>query len=115
MTSIRRIPLAAAAALALSGAGSALADHGAVNPNLGTPVHAESFDRQIEIGPGTRWANVTRNETVKFVLVNGDGSKSSFVWRFDTLGTPVIDLNALAPAGAQAVKIYVARDPKESA
>lgn len=93
----RRFALLAGGVAALAATFGVLADHPAVSTNLGTPVHAESFDRVIPIGPKTRWANVTRNETIKFVITTAKGKTRSIVWRFDTLGTPVIELRSIAP------------------
>jgi hypothetical protein len=116
MKSLHRILIAAP--LALLGLTSAFAEHGKVDSKFGSPAHSVAFDRQIEVGPNTRWANVVKNETVKFVVTNGDGSQDSFIWRFDTLGTPAIDLRSLAPSslsGTPAIKVYVSKDPRESA
>jgi hypothetical protein len=100
---------AVAAAIAVAVSSPARADHAAANPNYGTPVHAGQADREIRISSGTRWANVMRNETVRFVVANPAGEKS-FIWKFDTLGLPVFDLNQVAPEGtlgSQRVTVYV--------
>lgn len=100
---------AIAAAIALGISSPVQADHAAANPNYGTPVHAAQADREIRISSGTRWANVMRNETVRFVVANAAGEKS-FTWKFDTLGLPVFDLNQVAPEGAlggRRVTVYV--------
>jgi hypothetical protein len=60
--------------------------------------------RTIVIGPKTRWVNVERGETVKFVA-NGQ----EFAWDFD--GTlPSFDLKQVAPQGTidRGLSVYVA-------
>lgn len=80
------------------------------NP-YGTLVHAGKVDREITLAGATKYVNVLRNETVK---INAGGK--SFVWRFDTLGTPIIELSDIAPPGinVKGVAIYVSLDPKET-
>lgn len=111
---VRNFITAAGIAAAFGTSFDVFADHAAVSPNLGTPIHVEAFDRAIQVAPKTKWVNVTRNETIKFV-VSGDTQKS-FVWRFDTLGTPVIDLRTIAPPGILSdrhIDVYVAPDPSD--
>lgn len=81
---------------------------------LGTPVHGESFDRVVRIDAGTKWANVTANETVKFVLTGAQGGERSFVWKFDSGSRTMISLNEIAPDGIAAgrsIQVYVSPDP----
>ncbi len=77
--------------------------------NYGTPVPAGQGGREIGLDSATREVNVQQNETVRFVV-----GGQSFTWRFDTLGTPVFDLNQVAPDGMlgdATIKVYVAPDP----
>lgn len=93
---------------ALGTVSTAYADHPAVPGELGTAVHKGGADRDILVNPGTRTLSVNKNETVRFIV----GGKS-FMWKFDTLGTPVIDLDRLAPQGAlggQSVRVYVSEE-----
>jgi hypothetical protein len=95
---------------AFAAAAPAFANHPAASPNLGTPVHDESTDRDIVLDAGTKWVNVTGGETIRFVV----GGKS-FSWRFDTYSiSPVFDLDKIAPAGmldGRSIKVYVSPDP----
>lgn len=106
----KSIVRAIAVALGVGITTTAFADHPRVSPDLGTPVHADVFDRQIDIGPRTESTSVRREETVKFVVMKPDGSRGSFVWQFDTRGRPPVELGAIAPndmlAGRQ-VTVYV--------
>lgn len=90
--------------------GGALANHPRVSADLGTPVHANVFDRQIDIGPRTKWTSVRREETIKFVVTKPDGSEDSFIWQFDTRGRPPVELSTIAPAGVldgRNITVYV--------
>ena len=77
--------------------------------HLGSPASAQYVDRQIELRPGHDDLNVTRGETV---LIRSGGQ--AFAWKFDTLGTPVFALSAIAPKNldAQGVRVYVEEDPR---
>lgn len=89
-------------------ASPAYADHPVTENEFGTAVHGGPVDRDILISSFTNAVNVTRGETVRF-LVNG----KSFSWRFDTLGTPVFDLRQIAPAGIlgdRSIRAYVAEE-----
>lgn len=69
-------------------------------------------ERTIEIRPDTRWVNVTRMETIRFVI-NREGAQKAFTWRFDTLPLRPFELAEVAPQGAlgqQQVTVYVARN-----
>ncbi|MFN7085240.1 MAG: CzcE family metal-binding protein [Burkholderiales bacterium] len=76
--------------------------------HLGSATSPQSSDRGIELRPGDRYVNVTRGETV-LITVGG----KSFAWKFDTLGTPVFDLQEIAPKDIDVagVKVYVGSDP----
>lgn len=78
------------------------------NTHLGTAVQTAAFQREVTLAPDAKYLNVTWNETVKITI----GGKS-FVWRFDTLGTPNFDLGEIAPAGSNAkgIRVYVSPDP----
>ena len=107
---IRRSLAVSALALAVAVAVPAFAAHPAANPNYGTPVHAGQADREIRLDSATRWVNVQHNEAIRFVV-----GTQSFMWKFDTLGTPTFDLNQVAPAGARGgapITVYVAPDPR---
>ena len=87
----------------------------------GQPVSSAAFgsmaadgqaERTIPIRPDTRWVNVTRAETVRFVVGDGTAQKT-FTWRFDTLPSRPFSLNVIAPQGVlggQQVTVYVARN-----
>lgn len=62
-------------------------------------------ERVLEIGPGTRYLNVTRLETVR--IKRGD---TSVVWTFDTLGTKAFPLSKIVP-DATGVTVYVKESP----
>jgi len=84
------------------------ANHPVTENELGTAVHEDRVDREIRLSASTMAVNVTRGETVRF-LVNG----KSFSWRFDTLGTPVFELRRIAPAGVlgdRAIRAYVSEE-----
>ena len=69
-------------------------------------------ERTIPIRPDTRWVNVTRAETVRFVVGDGTALKT-FTWRFDTLPSRPFSLNVIAPQrvhGGQQVAVYVTRN-----
>lgn len=76
--------------------------------HLGGAASAQSVDRQIELRPGTKYVNVTRGETV-LIKVGG----KAFAWKFDTLGTPVFNLQEIAPKdiNVQGVQVYVGQNP----
>lgn len=97
-----------ASLLAFSATAHAMAAH------YGTASQASQAEREIRIDPSTQWVNVTRNETVRFVST---ATGKSFVWRFDTAGSPSFDLGEIAPAGVQEsgrVRVFVAPDPRYS-
>lgn len=68
-------------------------------PAMGTP------DRTVIVDPGTRHLNVTRLETVAFLV--GD---KTVTWTFDTLGTRSFPLSKIVPE-AEGVMVYVEESP----
>lgn len=58
---------------------AAAAHAGDIPQPYGTPVQTESAQREIKIQSATRYVNVERGETVRFVTPQG-----AFVWNFDT-------------------------------
>lgn len=76
--------------------------------HLGSAASAQWVDRQIELRPGDKYLNVARGETV-LIKVSG----KAFAWKFDTLGTPVFNLQEIAPKdiSVQGVQVYVGEDP----
>lgn len=106
---IRRGLVVSALALVTAFAVPASVAHPAANSNYGTPVHAGQADREIRLDSTARWVNVQQNETIRFIV-----GAQSFMWKFDTLGTPVFDLKQVAPAGVLGgapITVYVALDP----
>ena len=104
---MKRIGMAAAAAVALF---TAVAGAHAADPNYGTPIAAEAAERTIHICESTRTVGVDKFDTVRFVVRSADGRETSFGWRFDTFGLPVVPLNEIAPAGTigdRTVLVYV--------
>ena len=75
---------------------------------IGELVPLSAATRTIQIEARTKYVNVTEHETVKF-----DAGDHAFAIRFAG-GSPVFDLNQLAPAGAldHNVRVYVAPDPQ---
>jgi formylmethanofuran dehydrogenase subunit B len=74
----------------------------------GELVPLSAATRTIQIEARTKYVNVTEHETVKFEA-GGHAFAISFAG-----GSPVFDLNQLAPAGAldHTVRVYVAPDPQ---
>lgn len=107
-TFLRRSFSIAALASIMAAAGMAQA----MAPHYGSATQAGAAEREIRIEPGTKWVNVNRNETVRFVST---ASGKSFVWKFDTLGTPSFDFGQIAPNGVadqQRIRVFVAPDPR---
>ena len=92
------LPLAAAALV------TTFAAHAATDSLLGDVVSADEATRTIVVDATTRYVNVNKGETVKFVD-NGQ----TFAIRFDGV-RPAFALNALAPTGSldHQVMAYVA-------
>lgn len=63
--------------------------------DLGSPGQANAFGRTITLSADTKWVNVDRGESVKFIVAQ---SGQSFVWHFDTART-TLDLGKVAPSG----------------
>ena len=113
MSAIRHLVIAAIAGLSLSACVQAPGPPGDIKDPWGYPVPEAQAERTIRIGPDTRWVNVTRLETVRFIVDQG-GAQKSFAWRFDTLPFRSFTMNDIAPTsvlGLQEVKVYVARNP----
>ena len=76
---------------------------------LGDPAPLSAATRTINIGPDTKWVNVTGGETVKFTI--GD---KAFAWNFDgALDLDSFPLNQVAPPDLldHPVQAYVAPNP----
>lgn len=108
-------PLVAAAlgGLVLSSAwAQGPASMGNIKDPYGYSVPETQAERTIQIGPDTRWVNVNRMETVRFVINQG-GAQKTFAWRFDRAPLRPFNLGDVAPTGslgAQQVTVYVARN-----
>ena len=90
--------------LLLSASGSPMIN--TVEP-YGNAIEAAATTRQIVLTPDTKWINVTRGESVNFML---DGK--SFAWNFYTLHNDTsFDLATIAPKdiNVQQIRVYVAR------
>ena len=110
MKTTRLIVAAAVGAIALSSAWAQPASGAAAA--YGYSVAESQAERTIQITPDTRWVNVTRLETVRFVVSSG-AARTSFTWRFDSLPLRPFDLRQVAPAGAlvgQQINVYVGRN-----
>lgn len=92
-------------AMAVDKETQALLNSGIKDP-IGTAAPEAAAQRTITISPTTKYVNVERWEVVKFVV---DGK--SFTWHFDTLGTPIFELAAIAPKDINVGKVvaYVQR------
>ena len=109
--SIRCISSAVSLAAGLAIATTAFA--GGYVQDLGEAADAGPGARTITIKPDTKWVNVTRDETVKFVDAS---SGKNFAWRFDTLAMK-LDLAAVAPSevlNGRHIAAYVAYSPNEN-
>jgi hypothetical protein len=109
---IRRFAIAGTVAAALI-SGSALAEPVGLDTLLGEPAAADvPVDKVIMIEPGTRWVNVTQDDTVKFIVHGNSGAEKSFAWHF---ASPrfAVDLSQIAPQGMidRSVIAYLASDP----
>ena len=108
----RRIAMTGAVVAALL-SGSALAEPVGLDTLLGEPAAADvPVDKVIMIEPGTRWVNVTQDETVKFIVHVNSGAEKSFAWHF-TSPRFAVDLSQIAPQGMidHSVVAYLASDP----
>lgn len=79
----------------------------AANAPLGVSAQGAPADRVVKINAKTKYVNVIRGTVVS--IVNGD---KTFTWKYDTLGTPKIELVKIAPAdfGAGKVMVYVSEE-----
>ena len=66
-----------------------------LDQDLGSPGNDNVYERMITISPNTKWVNVNRDETIKFVDAS---SGKSFVWNFKTPADR-FDLSKVAPPG----------------
>ena len=99
-------------ATALTFASGALAAGYSLDQDLGSPGNDNVYERVITISPNTKWVNVNRDETVKFIDAS---SGKSFVWYFKTPAMR-FDLSKVAPGGILAgrrVDAYVGISPRE--
>jgi hypothetical protein len=64
--------------------------------------------RAVVLSQDTKWVNVKKGETVKFVAGGVE-----FAWTFDGIGTRPFDLREIAPAAALSgpVMVYIAQPP----
>lgn len=82
-----------------------------------TPAAADAGaipDRVIRITDQTRYVNVTRDETVRFLVADAKGRETSFVRRFDHSDRRVFPLTDIAPAGVlgeHRILVYIQRTP----
>lgn len=102
------IQLAMTASFALGS--QAFAQSSAATPKasiFGTPASTAEVERTIEILPTTRWINVTRFETVRLAIRDGNEAKY-VIWRFDTLSFTPFDLSQAIPSlAARSIKVFV--------
>ena len=79
----------------------------ATNAPLGVSAQGMAADRVVKISAKTKYVNVIRGTVV--TIQNGD---KSFTWKYDTLGTPKIELAKIAPKdfGAGNVMVYVSEE-----
>jgi hypothetical protein len=71
----------------------------------GFQAPAESAQREVKIGPATKYVNVDRTETVRFVTESG-----TFAWNFDIApDRHVFDFSRIAPAAlnVNGVRVFV--------
>ena len=103
-------PMMVAAALLLQAVGSAWS----ATSSGGSPAAGTLPDRVIRITDQTRYVNVMRFETIRFVLSDAQGRENNFDWRFDQFDRRVFPLSDIAPSGTLAnrsVQVYIQRDP----
>lgn len=111
---MKRILLALACATFLAAAPMASWSNAHASPDYGSLATGAVPDRTITIRDSTKYVNVTKFETIRFLVRGADGRESNFVWRFDTLGVPIFPLKDIAPAGLlgnQSPRVYVAMQP----
>lgn len=101
----RKITMLATAILLSAAAAAAAAQAGDMAQLFGASAPAATAQRDIKIGPMTRYINVDRAETVRFVTDQG-----SFAWSFDTApNRTVFDFGLIAPSGIKAdgIRVFV--------
>src|SRR5262245_30048510 len=104
----------AATAIVLAGAGHSAWAGDAGAALAGSTTAAATPDRVIRITDRTRYVNVSRYETVRFVIAGPPGKESSFDRRFDQNDQRVFPLSDIAPSnflGGRSIQVYVQRDP----
>jgi hypothetical protein len=71
-------------------------------------------DRVIRVTDQTRYVNVMRFETIRFLISDAQGQERSFDWRFDQFEKRAFPLSDIAPGGLlgnRTVQVYIQRDP----
>ena len=95
ITSRDTLPAVVGFVAALTFASGASAVGYSLDQDLGSLGPDNVFNRVITISPNTKWVNVNRDESVKFIDA---ASGKSFVWQFKTPATK-FDLSKVAPSG----------------
>jgi hypothetical protein len=106
--------LAATIVLSLAAPLASAAEGSSHRSQFGVPAEDRAAQREILIGPDTRWANVTEGETIRFVVRTPSGAGESFTWYFDTVGDRSMDLRQIAPPGTigRPLHVYIGYDPR---
>lgn len=105
MKTTRTILFSAMSALFIVTATGASAASGSQDSGPYGQAVAGTASRVVMIDPASRYVNVTRLETVSFVI---DGKTTT--WHFDTLGTRSFPLSKAIP-GANGVQVYLTESP----
>lgn len=73
---------------------------------MGAAASPAQASRSIVLTPETKWVNVKKGETIKFVAGGVE-----FAWTFDGYGMRPFDLREVAPGGALSgpVTVYIAQ------
>src|SRR5262245_44298091 len=107
---MKRLSLAAAALLLCSGQQASSGD----TPQPRISATGTIPDRTIRVTDQTRYVNVARFETVRFIVIDAKGQEASFDSRFDQFDRRVFPLADIAPSGTlgnRSVQVYIQRDP----